>query len=151
MVRPQKVASWDVLLVDACNVFNKINFTAMLWQVRLTWPTSTHSTFNTYRWLKVLVLRGRNIAVLIREGFNLCEPLAVVLYGPGGSLPNKITEAQYDGRRASEEAEFPLGVLRQWIRSSTQLWLDKGLVFVAHPGGTYHRSPPWTGQELLDN
>ena len=54
----QEGVGWVVLLVDAINVFNEINRTAMLRHVRHTRPDGDQFSFNIYRNCKVLVLWG---------------------------------------------------------------------------------------------
>ena len=49
---------WVLLLVDARNVFKKINRTVMLWHIRHTCPDGDQFSFNTYCNWKVLVLQG---------------------------------------------------------------------------------------------
>ena len=47
---------WGFLLIDARNLFNEENQTAMLWGVRHEWPSGAQFTFNCYcRWATLVV------------------------------------------------------------------------------------------------
>ena len=48
---------WGFLLIDARNVFNEKNQTAMLWAVRHEWPGCAQFTFNCYRHWAMLLVR----------------------------------------------------------------------------------------------
>ena len=74
---------WGVLLVDARNLFKKINFTTMIWHVRNNWKTSGRFCFNTYWHWKVLELRGNELTVHPKEGVTQGGPLDVIIYGLG--------------------------------------------------------------------
>ena len=52
--------SWEFLLVDANNAFNKINRVRMIWTVRHLWPSGDRFVFNCYRHWSLLVLRNGN-------------------------------------------------------------------------------------------
>ena len=77
---------WGFLLVDAKNVFNKINRVGMLWTVRHLWPSGARFSFNFYRHWSSLVFRNGNGTASIlhsREGVMQGDPLAMIAYGIG--------------------------------------------------------------------
>ena len=57
----QEDVVWGVPLDDARDVFNKIKRLVMLWHVRHTRMAGEQFSFNIYRKLKVLVLRGSEL------------------------------------------------------------------------------------------
>ena len=78
---------WRFLLIDARNVFNEENLTAMLWAVRHEWPSGAQFIFNCYRHWATLVVRetedGTGHFLHSKEGVNQGEPLAMIGYGIG--------------------------------------------------------------------
>ena len=78
---------WGFLLIDARNLFNEDNQTAMLWAVRNEWPGGTQFTFNYYRHWATLVVRdtadGSGQFLHSKEGVNQGGPLAMIAYGIG--------------------------------------------------------------------
>eukprot|EP00957_Ditylum_brightwellii_P003246 247310-Ditylum_brightwellii.AAC.1 len=70
---------WGILLVDARNVFNKLNCMALLWHVRHLWPAGSRNSFNTYQHWKILVFHcSENLHS--KEGMTQGNPLAMILY-----------------------------------------------------------------------
>ena len=53
-------SGWGVLLVDASNAFNSLNRVALLWNVRILWPSCSKFVFNTYQGWAALVVRNSN-------------------------------------------------------------------------------------------
>ena len=73
------------LLIDARNVFNEENRTAMLWDVRQKWPSGAQFTFKYYRHWATLVVRdigdGSGQFLQSKEGVTQGYPLAMISYG----------------------------------------------------------------------
>ena len=73
------------LLIDARNVFNEENRTAMLWSVRHEWRSGAQFTFNCYRHWATLVVRktedGSGHFLHSKEGVTQGDPLAMIAYG----------------------------------------------------------------------
>ena len=72
---------WWFFLVDANNVFNKINQVGMLWTVRYLWTSRDCFFFNWYRHWSLLVLQnGNGTASFLhsKEGVTQGDPLAMI-------------------------------------------------------------------------
>eukprot|EP00957_Ditylum_brightwellii_P017145 1292717-Ditylum_brightwellii.AAC.1 len=74
--------NWGILLVDAYNVLNDLNCMVILWHVHHIWPSGTCYLFNTYRYWKILVIRG-GTNIHSKEGVTQGDPLAMLLYALG--------------------------------------------------------------------
>ena len=76
---------WGFLFIDARNVFNEENRTAMLWAVRHEWPSGAQFTFNCYGHWATLVVRdtgdGSGHFLHSKEGVTHGDPLATIAYG----------------------------------------------------------------------
>ena len=70
-------SGWGVLLVDASNAFNSLNWIAMLLNVCKYRPRCARFVFNTYRGWSVLVLRGHSEFLLSKEGVTQGDPLSI--------------------------------------------------------------------------
>ena len=78
---------WGFLLIDARNVFNEENLTAMLWAVWHEWTGGAQFTFNCYRHWSTLVVRdtvdGSGHFLHSKEGVTQGDPIAMITYGIG--------------------------------------------------------------------
>ena len=75
---------WGFLLIDARNVFNEENHTAMIWAVQYEWPGGAQFNFNCYRHWATLVVRdtadGSGHFLHSKEGMTQGDPLAMIAY-----------------------------------------------------------------------
>jgi len=75
---------WGFLLIDACNAFNELNWTTMLWVVCHEWPSGAQFCFNTYHHWSTLVIHHHNSTghyLYSQEGVTQGDPVAMVAYG----------------------------------------------------------------------
>ena len=83
----RKEEDWGFLLIDARNVFNEENRTAMLCTVRNEWLSGAQFTFNCYRHWATLVVRdigdGSGHFLHSKERVTQGEPLDMISYGIG--------------------------------------------------------------------
>ena len=74
-----KEEDWGFLLIDARNLFNEENRTAMLLAVRHEWPGGAQFTFNFYHHWATLVVRntpdGSGHFLHSKEGVTQGDPL----------------------------------------------------------------------------
>ena len=86
MFEDNKESDWGILTIDASNAFNSLNRVALLWNVRLLWPTAARFVFNTYQGWSALVLRGSDEHLASMEGVTQGDPMSMFLYAIG-TLP----------------------------------------------------------------
>ena len=67
-------SGWGVLMVDARNVFNSLNRTAMLLQACVLWPRCARFSFNTHRGWSVLVVRDTSERLYSKERVTQGDP-----------------------------------------------------------------------------
>ena len=83
----KKEEDWGFLLIDARNVFNEENRTAMIWAVRHECTSGAQFTFNCYRHWATLVFQDTGDRsghfLHIKEGVTQGDPLAMIAYGIG--------------------------------------------------------------------
>jgi hypothetical protein len=70
-----------LLLVDAANAFNELNWTAMLWTIRQEWPSGARFAFNCYCHWATLVIHGKGGTVVLI--FSKGDLLSMFGYGIG--------------------------------------------------------------------
>ena len=73
------VLGWGVLLVDAFNPFNSLNYSALLWNAHVLWPRCSRFLFNTYRGWVVVFVHGSAEFLYSREGVAQGDPLSMFL------------------------------------------------------------------------
>ena len=71
---------YGMLVVDACNAFNNVNWLSFLWNVQVLWPRVSCFVLNTYRGWATLVVRGCKESLYSREGVVQGDPLSMFLY-----------------------------------------------------------------------
>ena len=71
-------SGWGVLLIDASNAFNLLNWIAMLLNIHKLWPCCSHFVINTYCGWPVLVLHGHDEFLYSKE--SVTDPLPMFVY-----------------------------------------------------------------------
>ena len=69
-----------MLVMDASNAFNSINWLSLLWNVRVLWPRASRFIYNTYRGWSPLIMKGCSIEILSKEGVTQGDPLLMFIY-----------------------------------------------------------------------
>lgn len=73
-------SGWGILVINASNAFNPLNWIVMLLNVHRPWPHCTQFVFNTYRDLPVLVMQGHSEFLFSKDSVTQGDPLTMLIY-----------------------------------------------------------------------
>ena len=83
---------WGMLLVDAADLFNFLNWAAMLLHACVLWPCCNCFLFNTYSGWSVPMLRSSLAFLYSKEGAAQGDPLSMFIYAAEESRSNISTQ-----------------------------------------------------------
>ena len=93
---------WGILMIDATNAFNSINWVSLLWNARILRPTASQFLFNCYKGWACLVLSNYSEYIYSREGVTQGDPISMLMYAIGTiplirqlSIDNDWTQVWY--------------------------------------------------------